>query len=66
MSKPVVGDVVKMKKPHACGFNEWEITRYGADVKIKCTNCNRIVMLSRPKFLKSMKEILTKDSDKNG
>jgi len=59
------GDIVKMKKDHACGYNEWEITRYGADVKIKCINCSRIVMLSRPKFIKSLKKIIRKECDSN-
>ena len=31
-----VGDIVKTKKPHPCGSNEWEITRIGLDFKIKC------------------------------
>lgn len=37
-----VGDRVIMRKPHACGSSEWEITRTGADVKIKCSGCGRI------------------------
>ena len=30
------GSVVIMKKQHPCGANSWEITRLGADIKIKC------------------------------
>ena len=26
-----VGQVIKMKKPHPCGANEWEILRVGMD-----------------------------------
>ena len=29
-----------MKKAHACGTNEWLITRMGVDIKIKCIHCN--------------------------
>ena len=25
-----VGDIIKMKKPHPCGSQEWEILRVGA------------------------------------
>ena len=46
-----VGQRVIMRKPHACGCREWEITRTGADVKIKCTGCGRIVMLDRGDFM---------------
>ena len=35
-----LGSVVVMKKQHPCGHNEWEITRLGADVKLRCLNCN--------------------------
>lgn len=55
-----LGDVVMMKKPHACGANEWTIIRVGADVKIKCNRCGRIVMLDRADFVRMGKKILTK------
>ena len=42
-----IGQVIKMKKPHPCGANEWEITRVGADFKLVCKGCNREVMLKR-------------------
>ncbi|MCR5808938.1 MAG: DUF951 domain-containing protein [Clostridiales bacterium] len=48
-----VGQRVIMRKPHACGSSEWEITRTGADVKIKCTGCGRVVMLDRGDFMKA-------------
>jgi hypothetical protein len=55
-----LGDIVEMKKPHACQANRWEIIRMGADIKIKCTNCGHIVMMSRRDFEKKMKKILEK------
>lgn len=30
-----LGDIVEMKKPHACKANRWEIIRMGADIKNK-------------------------------
>lgn len=48
-----------MKKEHPCGYNEWEITRVGADIKIKCLKCNRILMLDRVEFNKKLKRITT-------
>ncbi|MDD3223119.1 MAG: DUF951 domain-containing protein [Clostridium sp.] len=57
-----LGDIVKMKKQHPCGTNAWEIIRVGADIKIKCTGCNRIVMVPRNKFEKGLKEIIEKKS----
>lgn len=53
-----VGTKVIMKKGHPCGSNEWEIIRLGADIKIQCTNCKRIVMLPRIEFNKKIKKII--------
>ena len=47
-----------MKKQHPCGTNEWEITRVGADIKIKCINCGRSIMLSRVDFNKKINNLL--------
>ena len=54
-----LGSVVVMKKDHPCGFNKWEITRVGADIKIKCLNCGRSIMLSRIEFNKKMKKVVS-------
>lgn len=53
-----LGDVVEMKKQHPCGSYEFEVIRVGADIKIKCTGCNRIVMIPRSKFVKGAKKII--------
>jgi hypothetical protein len=53
-----VGDVVKCKKSHPCGGNVWEVLRIGADFRIKCATCGRLLMLPRVKFEKSVKEIM--------
>jgi hypothetical protein len=57
------GDTVRMKKPHACGTDLWEITRTGADVKIRCLGCGRVVMLDRLAFLKAAKKIIEKETE---
>ncbi len=53
-----LGDIVQMKKPHACGGSEWRITRVGADVKIRCLTCDRVVMLDRQDFIRAGKKVL--------
>ena len=53
-----VGDRVRLKKPHPCGNHLWEILRVGADIRIKCQGCGRIVMLSRFDLVKDIKEVL--------
>ncbi|ABN53714.1 MAG TPA: DUF951 domain-containing protein [Hungateiclostridium thermocellum] len=53
-----IGEIVELKKQHPCGSKQWEITRVGADFKIKCLGCQHQVMLPRPKFEKSVKKII--------
>ena len=53
-----LGDIVEMKKTHPCGSNTFEVIRLGADIKIKCTGCGRIIMLPRVKFQKDAKKVI--------
>jgi len=54
-----LGSFVMMKKVHPCGTNEFEIVRVGADIKIKCVNCGRVVMLPRIEFNKKIKKVIS-------
>ena len=49
-----VGDIVKLKKPHPCGSQEWEI--------LKCMGCGHQVMVSRKLVEKNTRGI-RKSSD---
>lgn len=60
-----IGDIAVMKKSHPCGSARWEITRVGADIKIKCCGCSHVVMLERNKFDKSIKKIEYKVNETN-
>ncbi len=55
-----LGDLVQMKKTHPCGSDQWHIIRVGADIKIKCIGCGRIVMMDRAEFVKRMKKLLSR------
>lgn len=60
-----LGDVVKMKKQHPCGSFTWEVVRMGADIKIKCTGCGRLVMLARSEFERKMLRVVTEAPGKD-
>ena len=47
--------LVEMKKDHPCGSNK---LRLGVDIKIKCENCGRCIMLPRIDFNKKIKKVL--------
>jgi hypothetical protein len=58
-----LGDVVKLKKPHPCGVNEWEIVRVGADIGLRCCGCDRRVMLVRSEFDRRFRGFLGPSDD---
>ncbi|HOO67801.1 MAG TPA: DUF951 domain-containing protein [Bacilli bacterium] len=58
MKEYKLGSIVMMKKAHPCGENRWEVVRVGVDIKIRCTKCNREIMLSRLEFEKKMKKVV--------
>ena len=42
-----LGDVLRLKKPHPCGSHEWTVVRLGADIGLRCSGCDRRVLLPR-------------------
>jgi hypothetical protein len=56
----VVGDVVRLKKPHPCGSYEWTVTRLGADIGLRCHGCDRRVMLPRRTLEKRLKTFVSR------
>jgi hypothetical protein len=56
-----IGDVLILKKKHPCGSFKWEVTRIGADIKLKCSGCGHVIMLDRAVLRKKVKKIITKE-----
>ena len=56
----LTGDVIRTRKPHPCGNDTWEVIRTGADIKIRCSGCGRIVMLDRDSFLRRRKAVIAR------
>lgn len=55
-----LGQIIKLKKKHPCGANEWEIIRVGADFRLRCIGCNHQVMLARKLVEKNFKGFIEK------
>ncbi len=53
-----ISSIVMMKKEHPCKSNRWQITRTGVDIKIRCINCGRSIMMPRIDFNKKLKKVL--------
>ena len=57
-----VGEVIKMKKPHPCGTNEWKLLRVGMDFRLRCCGCGHEVMIPRKKEEKNIRAIQREES----
>jgi len=53
-------DVVRLRKPHPCGSNQWVVVRVGADIGLKCTGCGRRILLPRRIFEKRFKSFVSR------
>jgi len=53
-------DVVRLRKPHACGGFEWRVVRLGADIGLECLTCKRRVMLERRELEKRTKSFVSR------
>ena len=58
-----IGDVITTRKAHPCGSAEWTVIRTGADIKIRCSGCGRIVMLDRETFLRRRRSVVSRGPD---
>ena len=43
----LLGDVVRLTRPHPCGGETWRVDRLGADLGLRCQGCGRHVLLPR-------------------
>lgn len=51
-----LGQIVETKKPHVCGNHLWKIIRVGADIKLECVSCQRVIMMSSFELDKKIKK----------
>lgn len=52
-----VGSLLVLKKGHPCGENLWEVVKLGADIRLKCTKCGRLVIIPRLELNKKIKKV---------
>jgi hypothetical protein len=43
----LLGDVVRLRRPHPCGGETWLVDRLGADIGLRCETCSRHVLVAR-------------------
>lgn len=58
-----LGDVLKMKKTHPCGSDQFLVLRVGMDIRLRCVGCSHEVMLPRAKIEKNIKKIIRENGE---
>jgi len=53
-----LGDVVRLRKAHPCGGDDWQVVRLGADIGLRCLTCSRRVLLERALLERRLKEFV--------
>lgn len=59
-----LGDIVRMRKRHPCGSYEWKVVRLGADIGIRCCQCQHKVLLPRNRFTRQVKALVSRGEDR--
>jgi hypothetical protein len=57
-----LGDIIRLRKKHPCGGDEWLVVRLGADIGLECRQCGRRTILERRELARRLKTILPRDS----
>jgi hypothetical protein len=52
------GDLVRLKKKHPCGSNEWRIVRTGVDIRIECLGCGRSMLMERSLLERKIQKVI--------
>ncbi len=60
-----VDDVVRLRKKHPCGGDEWQVVKLGVDIRIKCLKCQKLVLLERGALERRMKTLVSKSQSAN-
>lgn len=54
--KLAIGDVIKLRRAHPCGSQQWEVLRTGADLRLRCLGCGRQIWMERFRLEKLLME----------
>lgn len=58
-----IGDLLRLRKPHPCGGFDWRVYRLGADIGIRCTTCDRHVLIERRTLEKRVRKTLERGAE---
>jgi hypothetical protein len=57
------GDILRLKKKHPCGQDQWLVLKTGVDFRIRCLGCEREVLMERQVLERKLKGTTRSVSD---
>jgi hypothetical protein len=57
--KIAVDDIVRLRKKHPCGGDEWRVVKIGVDIRLQCLRCGRVVLLERSILERRVKTVIS-------
>lgn len=57
------GDILRLRRPHPCGNDLFEVVRLGADIGLHCTRCGRRLLLARSLLARRMEGFVSRGPD---
>ncbi len=64
-AKLALNDIIKLKKPHPCGTNEWRVVKLGMDIGLICLGCGHSLRIMRSKLNKNLRGRIKNAPDQN-
>lgn len=52
-----LGDELQLKKMHPCGSDRWRVLRVGADLRLQCMGCGRVILVARADIERRVRRI---------
>lgn len=50
-----IDEILKLRKPHPCGEDRWQVVRLGADIGLRCLGCQHRVLIERHTLERQLK-----------
>ncbi len=57
-----LGDEIDLRKAHPCGSRRWRVLRTGADLRLQCVGCGRIVLVPRAQIERRVTRIYSPEA----
>jgi hypothetical protein len=52
-----LGDELQLRKPHPCGSDRWRVLRVGADLRLQCVGCGRLILVPRSRIERRVRRL---------